>query len=150
MDWNKFYNGTALQNWGWNQMGPMYQSKAWRDGGVARPEFAPDGVTTLLRDMTVQYYAGHQPRYVYPAAAWIPSADVQQYQMLQTNINNFVAQWTAEFITGHKDVTKDWASYVQGVQNLGLSQYLQMAQKAMGKPFDTSAFTRQAEGMPKF
>jgi putative aldouronate transport system substrate-binding protein len=66
--------------------------------------------------------------------------------MLQTNINNFVSQWTAQFVTGHKDITKDWATYVQGVQNLGLKQYLQMAQSAMGKPFDTSAFKGQGLG----
>jgi putative aldouronate transport system substrate-binding protein len=146
IDWNKFYNGTALQNWGWNQMGPMYQSQAWREGGVAEPEFSPNGSQTLLQDMTAQYYAGHQPRYVYPAAAWVPASEVQQYQMLQTNINNFVSQWTAQFVTGHKDITKDWATYVQGVQNLGLKQYLQMAQSAMGKPFDTSAFKGQGLG----
>jgi putative aldouronate transport system substrate-binding protein len=144
--WNKFYNGAALQNWGWDQMGPIDQSQAWREGGVAIPMTLPSGSQTKVQVITQRYYAGHQPTYVYPSAVWIPSAEVQQYQMLQTNINNFVAQWTAEFITGHKDITKDWASYVQGVQNLGLSQYLQMAQKAMGKPFDTSAFKGKGLG----
>ncbi len=60
--------------------------------------------------------------------------------MLQTNITNFVNQWTDQFIVGTKDLNKDWNAYVQGVNNLGLQQYLQMSQSAMGKPLDTSSF----------
>jgi len=140
VDWQSFYNGTALQNWGWDQMGPIYQSQAWREGGVREPLSSPNGDETLDQVETQTNYSGHQPKYVYPAAAWVPPADIQQYDMMRTNINNFVGQWTDQFITGSKDLNKDWNTYVQGVQNLGLSQYLQIAQSAMGKPFDTSAF----------
>jgi putative aldouronate transport system substrate-binding protein len=140
VQWGKFYSGTALQNWGWDQMGPIYQSEAWRDGGVALPEWSPNGLATMLSDMTVQFYAGHQPQEVFPAAIWIPPSQEQQYEMTRTNINNFVSQWTDQFIVGTKNLDKDWNTYVQGVQHLGLQQYLQMAQSAMGKPFDTSAF----------
>ncbi len=140
VDWNTFYNGSARQNWGWNQQGPYYQSQAWRDGGVATPVTSPNGAQTLLQQQTTLYYAGHQPRYVFPAAVWIQPSQVQQYSMLQTNITNFVNQWTDQFIVGTKDLNKDWNAYVQGVNNLGLQQYLQMSQSAMGKPLDTSSF----------
>lgn len=143
VNWNKFYNGTALQNDGWDQMGPAYQSQVWREGGVAIPEFAPNGSQTLLQDMTAQYYEGHQPTWVFPAAVWVQPSQVQQYAMLQTNINTFVTQWTAQFVTGGKDITKDWNTYVSGLNALGLTQYLQMAQSAMGSPFNTSAFKVQ-------
>lgn len=141
-DWNKFYNGNAMQNVGWNQMGPIYQSKAWRRRNYADSPFSPNGLASLLRMETEKNYAGHQPKKVYPGAAWVPPAEAQQYAMYQTNINNFVNQWTASFVTGGKSLDNDWNTYVTGVKNLGLDQYLQMAQKAMGTPFDTSSFAQ--------
>jgi len=144
--WNKFYSGTARQNWGWDQMGLMYQSKRWRLGGVAIPEWDPNGLSTMLQDMTTQFYAGHQPKEVYPAAVFVQPSQVQQYQLTQTNINSFVSQSAAQFITGSKDLNKDWGAYVQGVQNLGLQQYLQLAQSAMGTPFITTGFKGNGSG----
>jgi putative aldouronate transport system substrate-binding protein len=140
IQWNKL-SGGALQNWGWNQMGLMYQSAHWFNSQAASPEFAPNGSQSLLYDMTKQFYAGHQPKEVYPAvgATWIPPAQAQQYEMMRTNINNYVSQWNDQSIVGSKDITKDWNTYVQGVKNLGLQQYLQIAQSAMGKPFDTTS-----------
>jgi len=122
-------------------MGLMYQSALWFDSGVAEPEFAPNGSQTLLYEMTKQFYSGHQPKEVYPAvgATWIPPAQAQQYEMMQTNINNYVSQWSDQFIVGTRDLNRDWSTYVQGVNNLGLQQYLQIAQSAMGKPFDTTS-----------
>jgi putative aldouronate transport system substrate-binding protein len=143
VDWNTFYSGSARQNWGWNLQGPYYSSKDWRDGGVAVPLSSPGGSQTLLQVETTKNYAGHQPKQVYPAAVWIAPSDVQQYSMLQTNINSYVSQWTDEFIVGTKNIDTDWAAYVQGLNGLGLSQYLQMSQTAMGSPFDTSSFKGQ-------
>lgn len=140
-DWNKFYNGGSQQNEGWDQMGPIDQSEIWRNGGVAVPPYSPSGLTSsLLQLETEKNYAGHQPPEVYPGNVWIPTAENQQYAMYQTNIDNFVNQWTSEFIVGSKSIDKDWNTYVQGVENLGLDQYIKMSQSAMGKPFDTSQY----------
>jgi putative aldouronate transport system substrate-binding protein len=138
-DWNKFFNG--LENYGWNQMGLIYQSALWFDSANAEPEWSPAGSQTLLYDMTKQFYAGHQPKEVFPAisAVWVPPAQAQQYDMMRTNINNYVSQWSDQFVVGSKDLTKDWNTYVQGVKNLGLQQYLQITQSVMGKPFDTTS-----------
>jgi putative aldouronate transport system substrate-binding protein len=122
-------------------MGPIYQSSVWRNSyQSAPPANTAAGYGTFLHQVTMRLYIGHQPKFVFPAAVWIPASDAQQYSMLQTNINTFVTEWTAQFITGSKDITNDWATYVQGVKSLGLSQYLQMAQTAMGKPLDTSEY----------
>ena len=131
----------SRQNFGWSQMGPINQFAVWRHGIVAAPVSSAGGLENWLYLETKRNYAGHQPRYVYPAAVWVPPAQAEQYGLMQTNIDSFVSQWTAQYITGTKDLNKDWAAYVQGVQNLGLSQYLQTAQRAMGTPFDTSSFT---------
>ncbi|MFD1673502.1 extracellular solute-binding protein [Alicyclobacillus fodiniaquatilis] len=137
-DWGKL---TKPQNEGYSQMGPMYQNEVWRDGDVAAPPYSYTGITqSLLQLETEKNYAGHQPKEVYPNGVWIPSAENQQYALDQTNIDNYVKQWTSEFIVGSKSIDKDWNTYVQGLNNLDLAQYLKMSQDAMKKPFDTSSF----------
>ncbi|MFD1673683.1 extracellular solute-binding protein [Alicyclobacillus fodiniaquatilis] len=138
-DWGKLI---GPQNEGYSQMGPMFQNEAWRNGDVAAPPFSYNGVNqSLLQLETEQFYAGHQPQYVYPSGiAWIPSNEAEQYSLYQTNIDSFVEQWMSEFIIGSKSINQDWNTYVKGVENLSLKQYLQMAQTAMKQPFDTSSF----------
>ncbi|WP_274652882.1 hypothetical protein [Paenibacillus humicola] len=130
--------------WGWDQLGPFYQSEEWRNGIVAKPPFAKDGSGSeaLLQYYTQKDYAGNQPKEVVPASVWIKPADSQQYAQLQTNINDFVKQWTAGFIVGNKSLSKDWDDYVSGVKKLGLDQYLSITQSAMVKPFDTGSFQK--------
>ena len=144
-DMNEFYNGNRMQNSGWNQTGPFFQSYAWRNGYVAYPPNTGNGSESMLQLETMKNYTGHQPRLVYPGFAWVPPADTQQYSMYQTNITSYVTQWTDEFIAGGKPLTAaDWSTYLQGLKNLGLPQYLQMTQQYMGKPFNTGAFRKSA------
>lgn len=140
--WNSFYAAGAKVTSGWDQMGPIFQSKKWRDGGKAIAPFSNDGLSTLLQLETMKDYAGLQPPQVYPGAAWVPEADTSTFSMLRTNINKFVKQSTAEFIIGTKDPEKDWDAYVKGLNNLGLKQYLDISQKAMIHPFDTADFKK--------
>jgi putative aldouronate transport system substrate-binding protein len=136
MRWN---TPNVKQNWSWYQMGPMYQDYDFRYRQEAYPPYAPGGVgaEAMLQLETEVNYVGLQPRYVVPGALWIDPSAIQQFTLEQTNINNFVNQWTAQFITGNKSLNSDWNTFVQGVKNLGLAQFLQTAQKAMGTPMDT-------------
>lgn len=138
----EFYSGNLMQNEGWNQMGPLNQSYAWRNGLTSYAVNSFNGSESMLQLETMLSYSGHQPKFVYPGFAWIPAAMTQQYYTEQTNIDNYVIQWADEFIVGSKSLSKDWNSYIQGLQNLGLQQYMQMTQKYMGKPFNTSAFQK--------
>ncbi|WP_090645444.1 extracellular solute-binding protein [Paenibacillus sp. UNC496MF] len=133
--------------WGWDQLGPFNQSEEWRNGIVAKPPFATDGSGSeaLLQYYTLRDYAGKQPKEVVPASIWIKPEDSQSYAQLKTSINNYVKQWTAEFIVGHKSLDKDWDGYVSGVKKLGLDQYLSITESAMVQPFDTSTFQKDEE-----
>ena len=125
-----------LQNEGWNQMGPMYQSKAWFDANVAHGD-AP----TLLQLVTQMFYIGLAPDKVVPSALWVSPSDAQQYSSQQANIDTYVEQWVGQFITGSKSVDKDWSAYVKGLGGLGLDQYTATAQKAMKEPLSTTDYT---------
>ena len=145
--WNAFYAAGAKITSGWDQMGPIFQSRKWRDGGNAIPPFSNDGLSTLLQLETMKDYAGLQPPQVYPAAAWVPAADAPNFSMQRTNINKFVRQSAAAFITGSKNPDTDWDSYLNGLNGLGLKSYLETSQKAMLKPFDTSPFKKDQKSL---
>ncbi|MNF12244.1 hypothetical protein D3C80_2136640 [compost metagenome] len=50
--------------------------------------------------------------------------------MLQTNLRNYIEQNELQFITGNKDLNKDWDAYVKGLKDLKLDRYLEILQKA--------------------
>lgn len=138
----KFYSGNSLQNYGYDQTGPGYQSAVWRRGhtlGVA--PFSPGSDSATNFYMSEKSMVGHQPTEVYPASAWVPSSGAQQFALYNTNLYDYVMEWTTQFITGTKSITNDWGRYVAGVRNIGLSSYLSIAQKAMKEPYNTSEFS---------
>ena len=136
------FNGsiaTPYQNYSWNDFGPYYQSKTWRCGTINTPVYTPASQEGKYQYMTATYMEGHQPKYTYPSAVWLPASQLTSYSTLNTNINQYVTQWTADFIFGRKDVTSDWSSYLSGLKGLGLDNYLQILSSA-GKPQLTTEF----------
>lgn len=138
----KSFNLTQ-QNEGWNQDFPMYQDSEERNNSdVASPPYTASGSQSLLRLITEEDYAGHQPKQVYPGQVWMPTSVAKQFALEQTNINDYVKTWTTNFILGRKSLKTDWGQYVKGLNGLGLDQYLKTAQTYMGSPFSTSSFVK--------
>jgi putative aldouronate transport system substrate-binding protein len=135
--WINWNASTSLV--GWNQLGPMYQSETWRCGYQGEPIFSPISEESKYQIFTQEYYEGHQPRYVYPAAVWVPQSQLTSFATLQTNIQSYTAQWTYDFILGRKDITKDWNTYLSGLNNLGLANYLNIL-SSNAKPLLTAAY----------
>jgi len=133
------WNAPTTQ-WGWSQLGPMYQSHVWRCGGPYTAIFSPTSEEEKYQTMTAQNYEGHQPKQVYPAAIWLSPTQTTSFATTQTTINSYVAQSTYDFILGRKDIASNWSSYVSGLQGLGLAQYLQTLQSANPKPVPTTEF----------
>ncbi|MGO4274200.1 ABC transporter substrate-binding protein, partial [Paenibacillus sp. TAF58] len=91
-----------------------------------------------LYDATL-LYQGHEPKELFPMwAIWIDPALTDEASILQTNIKNYIEQSSLQFITGNKDLTKDWDAYVKGLENLKLGRYLEILQKA----YDTAAIKK--------
>ncbi|MEX1030854.1 MAG: extracellular solute-binding protein [Paenibacillaceae bacterium] len=144
---DKFNTAGAKQNDGWDQMG-SFQSKEWRIGfSIVEPLYSPNGFQGMLEYVTQKDYVGLQPQYVYPGLVWISSEENQQYSILKTNIDSFVKQQTMEFITGDMSIDKKWDEYVKDLEKLELAKYLQIAQKNMKAPFDTSGYKQDSGAM---
>jgi putative aldouronate transport system substrate-binding protein len=47
-----------------------------------------------------------------------------------TSLTNYVQEWQAYFCVGQRDIEKDWDAYIKGLNDIGLSRYLDIVQKA--------------------
>lgn len=128
--------GEAPRNAGWSGMGHFYMPKEYRDTWVQGTDiYASNGYERRLYDATL-LYEGHEPKELFPIwAIWIDPSEIDEASMLQTNLKNYIEQNELQFITGNKDLNKDWDAYVKGLKDLKLDRYLEILQKA----YDASA-----------
>ena len=91
--------GAQTQNFGWSQLVEA-QTEAWFNGYVAPAPESGGNFERTLQTLTDAFYAGNAPKQVETNTFWVPPADAQQFASYQTNITNYVEQWTDEFITG--------------------------------------------------
>lgn len=128
--------GEAPRNAGWSGMGHFYMPKEYRDTWVQGTDiFASDGYERRLYDASL-LYQGHEPKELFPIwSIWIDPSEIDEASMLQTNLRNYIEQNELQFITGNKDLNKDWDAYVKGLKDLKLDRYLEILQKA----YDSSA-----------
>ncbi|WP_274652015.1 extracellular solute-binding protein [Paenibacillus humicola] len=133
--------GSKPTNNAWAQLGQYNLSAEFRNSIVQSTDiYKSDGYERRLFAATKNNYDGKQPKEVFPYwAVWIDPASADQASILQTNITNYVDQSALQFITGNKDLDKDWDSYVKGFDSLDLKSYLDMMQKA----YDNSAFAKK-------
>ncbi|OCT12907.1 ABC transporter substrate-binding protein [Paenibacillus pectinilyticus] len=93
-----------------------------------------------LFEATKNNYDTKQPKQVFPYwALWIDPNSADQASMLQTNITNYVNQSALQFITGNKNLDKDWDAYVKGFDGLDLKSYLTIMQKS----YDSSTYSKK-------
>jgi len=130
--WNAFESGNGQTNVSWYQWGPFDQGQTWRNLNASAAPFAPNGSQTKDQ-LNALEYAGHQAKWQLPndGALWVPQADAETFATELTNIDNYVSEWTDQFVTGEKSITADWSSYVTGLKKLGLAQYLKILSEAV-------------------
>lgn len=140
-NFGEFYSSNTYQNVGWNQMGPMDQGEAWRNGSlIAVDPLSFNGAQELLQFATQLFYAGFQPKYVVPSSIWVAPSQAQNYASLETNIDDYVQQWADEFVTGTKSLGTDWSSYLKGLNGLRVGEYTALTKRFMGTPFSTATY----------
>lgn len=129
-------SGEKPHNSGWGAMGQYFQPKAFRDAWVASTDiYDSAGYERRLQEAT-HLYDGKQPKEVFPHwAIWIDPSVADETAMLKTNIKNYIDQNALQFVTGAKDLNKDWDAYVQGLEKLNLKRYLEIMQQSYDKSF---------------
>ena len=132
-------NNGQPTNRAWGALVQFFQDNEWR-GGQVQPEdiYEPSGYERRLFQAT-KLYEPHVPTdQVFPYwNVWVDASQADELAQLQTNINNYVQQANAEFITGQRDINDDaaWEGYVNDLKNLGVDRYVEIYQAS----YDASA-----------
>ncbi|GAB3826007.1 ABC transporter substrate-binding protein [Kribbella italica] len=127
--------GAKPQNAAWQAMAQYNNTEQFRNAeSISTDVYAQAGYERRLFEATKLYDGKEDKAQVYPYwKVWIDPAQSAEVATLQTNIENYVQQNALQFITGSKDITKDWDAYVKGLDGLGLKRYLEIQQTAYEK-----------------
>lgn len=118
-------------NDGWEQIGPSLRTYAYRASWTAPQDpLAPDGYGTRLNQVSKEYEPFHSKEQ-YPNGVFIALEDAEIAAQIKTALIDYVKSNMAQFITGSKDINKEWDAYVKGLDGLQLTQYLEIYQKAL-------------------
>jgi putative aldouronate transport system substrate-binding protein len=133
--------GEKKRNNNWISLGQYLSDNTLRGSQVQSTDIYSDkGYERRLFQATKNNYDTKQPKQVLPYwALWIDPSSADQASMLQTNITNYVNQNALQFITGNKNLDKDWDAYVKGFDGLDLKSYLNIMQKS----YDSSTFNKK-------
>lgn len=101
------------------------------------PKYLPSGFS-LIEDVPVfkekpvvdKDYASFLTSSVIPTY-WASTDDASTLADLQTIIKSFLDQKIAEWISGQKDIDKEWDNYLKQLDKIGLQKYIEMRQSAL-------------------
>lgn len=71
-----------------------------------------------------------KPAETFPQAIWFNPDDAQRLAQIKTDITNYINTNAVQFISGQKDLNKDWDTYVKGFDGLGLDEFIKANQEA--------------------
>ncbi|UVI30181.1 extracellular solute-binding protein [Paenibacillus spongiae] len=115
----------------WELLGPINMSEEFR-GLFATNQDPLSGKGYELRlSRATKLYEPYAPKEVYPAGAFIRPEDADMAAALTAAIKEYVQLNMAQFITGSKDLDKEWESYVNGFEGLNLSTYMEIYRRVM-------------------
>ena len=119
-------------NWGWRSF-PRYQPMAERLGELTAADmFEPAKIMTRLTWLTINHYdIGISP----PDDAQMPPVymspeDAKASATIAQDLNGYISEQTAAFITGRVDVNTQWNAYLAELKKIGLDKYLAIQRKA--------------------
>jgi putative aldouronate transport system substrate-binding protein len=121
------------QNWCWSHFLPNYFEGIYFDRQVPASD-DPLNIERRLWDESKAKYEGHQPDEVVPPL-FMDLEVGKEYGRLRSEINTYVDQSFARFVTGDLDIEKDWDTYLAQFKPLGLERYLQIVQQTYDRQY---------------
>ena len=119
-----------VRNRAWGAISQYFQPKDFRDRWVQTTDiFSSEGYERRLQEAT-HLYDGKQSPEAFPYwMVWGDLASADEVNTLQTAVNEYIEQNALLFVTGAKDLDRDWDTYVQGLNDLGLPRYVTLMQQ---------------------
>ena len=123
--WSQSHNHT------WRDVAPRYQSvyEVLTVADLEKATFDPAAPANLQAFNMAHYFDKH-PEVVVPKALKFTAEESKQVQDAAVNLPDYVDQAMAEFVTGLRDFDAGWTQYLAELENIGLSEYIKVAQAA--------------------
>jgi len=130
------------QNHCWaNAMGPYVFAPAMRAGMPAdytKGLYAPEMVDPLLYQVSKNQMEPNRSKdySVVPLSSIkYTTAETDQIATLQVDLQKYISENYAAFVSGQKSLDADWDSYVRGLNSIGLDKYLQIVNTCYSRQF---------------
>lgn len=118
------------QNENWGQRGPSFRSYSRFESRAASQDiYTTEGYEVRLLQAT-QLYEPHLPKEVFPTSMFMDQNDAEEIAHIKPNIVDYIRENMMQFVTGSKNIDKDWDSYVNGFKGLNVDRYIEIYQKA--------------------
>ncbi|WP_211748280.1 ABC transporter substrate-binding protein [Paenibacillus sp. Marseille-Q4541] len=118
----------------WWQLGTMQMLNSIRESFVAPADPLEKGAIDYRLWLAAKKYEPFaKPEMVYPTDVFIDPADALIVTQMSKTLSDYVKSNLAQFVTGNKDIDKDWDNYVNGFKGMQLDAYLAAYQKALDK-----------------
>ncbi|WP_090996262.1 ABC transporter substrate-binding protein [Paenibacillus sp. OK003] len=126
-------NGSVTLADTWWQLGTMQMLNSIRESFVAPedPLAEGDGPREYRFWLAAKEYEPFTNLdVVYPGSVNFKPEDALTISQIERTLTDYVDSSMAQFITGNKDISKDWDSYIGGFKGLQLEKYLKVHQDA--------------------
>ena len=119
----------TLNRDGWGSTPGTFRDAAFRLGRVRSGD--PHDVETVLFEQTRDKLAPYRPdiAMILPPIQFT-TQEAEVVTDIETTINRFVVQATAEFIVGTRDIDREWEQYVDDLNRMGLDELIRIYQIA--------------------
>lgn len=118
-------------NDGWEQIGPSLRTYEYRSSWTSSQDLLADGGYGTRLNTESKKNEPYHSKEMYPNSVFIAEEDAEISAQLKTTILDYTKSNMAQFITGSKNIGKDWEAYVKGFDGLQLGQYIEIYQKAL-------------------
>jgi hypothetical protein len=128
-----FWGGTAVANRSWRQAGPLYYENGIYVGqgyGPGTPERTLRTGAAILKYMDPVF----QPKEVIPKLIFNES-ELNEVDELMATLRSYLAESTSNFLAGNRDIDATWNTYINDINNIGLSRVLNTVQRVYDRMY---------------
>jgi len=127
------------QNYGFLNIGLIYNTNEYRFGEATDPDIdplGPMGMEKLMFMETRDKYEPYKPTdcSVLPIVKLFAS-ESDELQTINVELDKYIEESKIRFITGELSIENDWDEYVQNLDNIGLTKYIETYQKAYDRQY---------------
>lgn len=122
---------TKTHNNYWDQTGPSYRPKEYRDTQANDP----NSMGTFLQIAT-EVYDPYVSDTVNPVPElFFSSEQSEELAKIESSLEDHIEEMEAKFIVGDADLDKEWDEYLETLKNIGLDDYVSIYQEAYDEKY---------------